>query len=268
MSHHHHGDRWPPPHEGNANEQAQRSPLLIVVPAYNEEGSVAAVVRRVYESAPPCDVLVIDDGSSDETAVRAREAGAWVVSMPFNLGIGGAVQTGFLFARDHGYQLVAQIDGDGQHDPAILMRLLSKLSSDESLDMVYGSRFLEAERGYRVPLSRRVGIKLFAFSLTRILGQRITDPTSGFRLCNRRAIELFAAEYPQDYPEVEALLMLRSGGFRFAEVAVQMSNRAGGRSSITRLRSGYYMVKVSLALLAGLLRERVKLTGPTLEPQV
>jgi glycosyltransferase involved in cell wall biosynthesis len=207
-------------------------------------------------------VLVIDDGSTDETAVQARSAGAIVISLPFNLGIGGAVQTGFLFARDNGYGAVAQVDGDGQHDPAAIEKLLARLQADPGLDMAYGSRFLESANAYRVPISRRIGISLFAFALTRFLRVPITDPTSGLRLCNRRAIEFFAQHYPHDYPEVEALLMLRVNGLRFAEVPVAMHPRAGGRSSITRLRSGYYMLKVTLALAAGLLREPLDLAGP------
>lgn len=242
--------------------------MLVVVPAYNEERSVARVVQLVHESVIACDVVVIDDGSSDETAATARAAGATVISLPFNLGIGGAVQTGFMYARDNGYQFMAQVDGDGQHEPAALESLLTKLRSDATLDMAYGSRFLEGDNRYRVPVFRRIGIKLFAVALTSILRRPVTDPTSGFRLCNRRAIEFFAGEYPHDYPEVEALLMMRASGLGFAEVAVSMNNRSEGRSSITPIRSAYYMVKVSLALLAGMLRAGVDLSGPTLRQEL
>lgn len=223
---------------------------------------MAAVVQRVHQVAPSCDVLVIDDGSTDDTATQARHAGATVISLPFNLGIGGAVQTGFIYARDNGYGAAAQVDGDGQHDPAALEQLLARLEASPELDMTYGSRFLDAPNSYRVPISRRVGISLFAFVLTRLLGVPITDPTSGFRLCNRRAIEFFAEHYPHDYPEVEALLMLKANGLRFAEVPVSMNRRSGGRSSITRLRSAYYMLKVTLALAAGLMREPLGVASP------
>jgi glycosyltransferase involved in cell wall biosynthesis len=230
--------------------------LLVVVPAYNEEASVGAVVGTLYARAPSCDVIVVDDGSTDATAARAAEAGAGVIRLPFNLGIGGAVQTGFVYAREHGYDYMVQVDGDGQHEPAELNKLLHAIRADESLDMVCGSRFMTDERGYRAPIARRTGIRLFAFALSRILGQPITDPTSGFRLCNRRAIALFARDYPHDYPEVEAMLMLHAHRLKLAEVPVQMHLRDRGRSSINKRRSAYYMVKVSLALLAGLLRRR------------
>jgi len=233
---------------------SRASSLLAVVPAYNECDSVAGVVHRLHERAPDFDVVVIDDGSTDDTAARAAAAGADVVKLPFNLGIGGAVQTGFQYALEHGYRYMAQVDGDGQHEPAELDTLLDTISADPSLDMVCGSRFLSPETEYLAPISRRTGIHVFAFTLSKILGQRVTDPTSGFRLYNRRAIRLFAHDYPHDYPEVEAVLMLHAHRLRMAEVSVTMHQRGSGQSSITRSRSLYYMIKVSLALLVGLLR--------------
>jgi glycosyltransferase involved in cell wall biosynthesis len=234
----------------------QISSMLAVVPAYNERESVARVVRALHERAPDFDVLVIDDGSTDDTAERARAAGADVVRLPFNLGIGGAVQAGFVYAQEHRYDYMAQVDGDGQHEPAELATLLAAMDANPSLDVVCGSRFLSPESTYTAPVSRRTGIHLFAFFLSHILKQRITDPTSGFRVYNRRAIRLFARDYPHDYPEVEAVLMLHANRLRLAEVAVQMHLRGGGQSSITKLRSLYYMIKVSLALLVGLMRRR------------
>jgi glycosyltransferase involved in cell wall biosynthesis len=230
--------------------------FLAVVPAYNEGAAVADVVASLHEQAPRFDVIVIDDGSTDDTADRAREAGADVIQLPFNLGIGGAVQTGFVYAREHGYDYVAQVDGDGQHDPSELATLIVTMQADATVDMVCGSRFLSAESSYSAPISRRTGIHLFAFTLSKILGQRITDPTSGFRLYNRRAINLFARDYPHDYPEVEAVLMLHANRLKLTEVPVQMYARGSGQSSITTTRSAYYMIKVSLALLVGLLRRR------------
>jgi glycosyltransferase involved in cell wall biosynthesis len=232
------------------------STFLAVVPAYNEAGSIAKVVDSLHERAARFDVIVIDDGSTDQTAARAREAGAEVVVLPFNLGIGGAVQTGFLYAQEHGYDYMAQVDGDGQHEPGELETLLRALRADRSIDVVCGSRFLSAESSYLAPISRRTGIHVFAFALSKILGQRITDPTSGFRLYNRQAIGLFARDYPHDYPEVEAVLMLHAHRLRLAEIPVQMHPRGAGRSSITAGRSLYYMIKVSLALLVGLMRRR------------
>jgi glycosyltransferase involved in cell wall biosynthesis len=230
--------------------------LLAVVPAYNEAGSVASVVRALRERAPQFDVIVVDDGSTDDTAGQALRAGAEVVKLPFNLGIGGAVQTGFVYAMEQGYDFMAQVDGDGQHEPADLETLLTALERNPSIDVVCGSRFLSPESSYTAPISRRTGIHLFAFTLSKIVGQRVTDPTSGFRLYNRRAIRLFASDYPHDYPEVEAVLMLHANRLRMLEVPVQMHLRGSGRSSITRGRSVYYMIKVSLALLVGLMRRR------------
>ena len=235
--------------------------LLAVVPAYNEADSIAAVVRSLRQHAPGFDVIVIDDGSTDDTPKNGAEAGADVVRLPFNLGIGAAVQTGFQYALEHGYDYMAQVDGDGQHEPAELDALLIAITADPSVDMVCGSRFLSPDTAYSAPVSRRTGIHLFAFALSKILGQRVTDPTSGFRIYNRRAIRLFARDYPHDYPEVEAVLMLHTHRLRMVEVPVEMHQRGTGRSSITRTRSLYYMLKVSLAVLVGLLR-RHPVVGP------
>ena len=231
------------------------STYLAVVPAYNEAATVGSVVRSLRDRAPEFDVVVIDDASTDDTGKIAAAAGASVIRLPFNLGIGGAVQTGFIYANDHDYDYMAQVDGDGQHDAAELSKLVDAISVNPGLDMVCGSRFLTPS-GYPAPLSRRTGIHLFAFTLSKILRQRVTDPTSGFRLYNREAIALFARDYPHDYPEVEAVLLLHASSLRMVEVPVQMHPRGGGRSSITKARSLYYMVKVSLALLVGLLRRR------------
>ena len=226
---------------------------LAVVPAYNESATVARVVTAIHEKAPAYDVLVVDDGSTDATAQVARDAGARVVRLPYNLGIGGAVQAGFVYAHEHGYDRVAQIDGDGQHDPGELRRLETVLPG---VDMVCGSRFISEDYRYPSPISRRTGIHIFAFLLSRIVGQRVSDPTSGFRLYNRRAIALFAGDYPHDYPEVEAVLMLHHHRLSMREVPVRMYRRGGGVSSISTGKSAYYMVKVLLALSVGLARRR------------
>jgi glycosyltransferase involved in cell wall biosynthesis len=228
---------------------------LAVVPAYNEEGTVARVITAIHERAPEFDVVVVDDGSTDATAVEAERAGAKVVRHPFNLGIGGAVQSGFTYALEHGYDRLVQIDGDGQHDPGELHKLMEAMDEERGVDMVCGSRFLTAGE-YRAPLSRRTGIRIFAVLLSRISGQRITDPTSGFRLYNRRAISLFARDYPHDYPEVEAILMVHFHQLAMREVPVRMFQRGGGVSSISSGKSLYYMVKVLLAIFIGLARAR------------
>jgi glycosyltransferase involved in cell wall biosynthesis len=230
---------------------------LAVVPAYNEGQTVGDVVRRLHDALPDFDVLVIDDGSTDDTAERAEAAGARVLRHPFNLGIGGAVQNGFRFALENGYDRMVQVDGDGQHEPEEVDKLIEAMEDDPSLDMVCGSRFLSRELRYPAPVSRRTGIHIFAFLLSRVIKQAVSDPTSGFRLYNRRAISLFAHDYPHDYPEVEAVLMLHHHRLRMREVPVMMRERDGGRSSISGSgKSAYYMTKVLLALFVGLARRR------------
>jgi glycosyltransferase involved in cell wall biosynthesis len=228
---------------------------LALIPAYNEAATIASVVERVNAAAPQCDTLVVNDGSTDATSERARAAGARVLELPFNLGIGGAVQAGFVYAAENGYDYMVQVDGDGQHDPAEIATLQAVMAAEPTLDMVCGSRFLVPGE-YLAPISRRTGIHVFAFLLSRIVRHRVTDPTSGFRLYNRRAIELFSSDYPHDYPEVEAVLMLHHHRLRMTEVPVRMFERGGGQSSIRTGKSAYYMIKVLLAIFVGLLRRR------------
>jgi glycosyltransferase involved in cell wall biosynthesis len=225
---------------------------IAIIPAYNEAGSIASVIAEVRRADPGLEVVVIDDGSADRTAKIATRAGARVVRLPFNLGIGGAMQTGYQYARDHGFQVAVQIDGDGQHDPFQVGKLLAPILEDRA-DLVIGSRFA-GEGGYKAKLARRLGIRLFARAVSLIIRQRVTDATSGFRAANRRAICLFAADYPHDYPEVEATVLVFRHQLRFVEVPVVMRDRASGRSSITAFRGLYYMLKVSLALFIGLFR--------------
>lgn len=226
---------------------------LAIVPAYNEQATVAAVVSDVLSRAPGFDVLVVDDGSADDTTREARDAGASVARLPFNLGIGGAVQTGYRYALANGYDYAVQIDGDGQHDPGQIAKLMERITAEPNVEMVYGTRFAD-NTGFQSSSLRRIGIRLFAFTLSLVTGQKVTDPTSGFRLCDRRAIALFAENYPIDYPEVEAILLMHRHRLSSAEVPVEMHERGGGSSSITLLRSGYYMTKVMLAVLVGLFR--------------
>ena len=229
---------------------------LAVVPAYNEGETIRKVVADLHAMAPDFDVLVIDDGSTDDTAAHAAAAGARVLQLPFNLGIGGAVQSGFLYALNNDYDHMVQVDGDGQHDPAEIKRLMQVMRDEPQLDMVCGSRFLEQDYKYPSPISRRTGIHIFAFVLSRLIGQRVSDPTSGFRLYNRRGIRLFAHDYPHDYPEVEAVLMLHHHRLRMREIPVRMFLRGGGESSIKSGKSAYYMIKVMLAIFIGLARAR------------
>jgi glycosyltransferase involved in cell wall biosynthesis len=229
---------------------------LAIVPAYNEEGSVGRVVDEIKTADPSFEVLVVDDGSEDGTAAVARAHGAQVVRLPFNLGIGGAVQTGYRYAHAHGFDVAVQVDGDGQHDPGELAALLAPLLAGEA-DLVVGSRFAGTS-SYRPPLLRRLGIGLFARTISRVVGQRLTDTTSGFRAANSRAIRLFASDYPHDYPEVETTVMVVKERLRLVEVPVAMRTRAAGRSSITAGRSVYYMTKVLVAIFVGLFREPVR----------
>jgi glycosyltransferase involved in cell wall biosynthesis len=229
---------------------------VAVVPAFNEEQNVGRVVGEIRAFDSDLDVVVVDDGSYDRTAAVAREAGARVVRLPFNLGIGGAVQTGFRYAAEQGYDVAVRVDGDGQHDPAQLDRILAPVLAGEA-DIAVGSRFAGPSDGYRSSRSRRVGIRILAWVVSRIVGRRVTDTTSGFQALNRRAIELFAHDYPHDYPEVEAAVMVSRHRLRSVEVPVTMRERAAGRSSITALRSIYYMVKVLLAIFVGLFRRNV-----------
>jgi hypothetical protein len=228
---------------------------VAIVPALNEEESVGRVIDEIRAFDDGFEVVVVDDGSVDRTAEVARERGARVVRLPFNLEIGGAVQTGFRYAFENGFELAVRVDGDGQHDPAELARIVEPVLLDQA-DIVVGSRFAEAG-GYRPSRSRRIGIRILAWTVSTIARQRVTDPTSGFQALNRRAIRLFAADYPHDYPEVEAVVMVGRHRLRLQEVPVRMRERSGGRSSITAFRSVYYMVKVTLAIFVGLFRRSV-----------
>ena len=223
---------------------------LAIVPAFNEAATIAEVVLEIRDFDPSLEVLVVDDGSIDATSAIAEAAGARVLRLPINLGIGGAVQAGYLYAFEHDFDLAMQVDGDGQHDPGELGRLQEPILSKRA-DLVIGTRFA-GDQSYRAPLARRIGITLFAALVSLRVRQRMTDTTSGFRAVNRRGIRLFAADYPHDYPEVESVVTAARGQLRVCEVPVAMRQRAGGRSSITTFRSFYYVVKVLLALFVGL----------------
>jgi hypothetical protein len=223
---------------------------LAIVPAYNEEASIAAVVADLAAHAPGVDILVIDDGSADATAARVP-APARCIRLPFNLGIGAAMQTGYRFAALHGYDLAVQVDGDGQHPADQVGRLLVALGG--GADMVIGSRFLSAD-AYRPSAARSAGIVLLRGLLRVLTGQRITDCTSGFRAVNRRVIQAFAHWYPDDYPEPEVVLLLHRAGFRVDECAIEMRPRLSGKTSIPLILGLFYVVKVSVALILDLVR--------------
>jgi glycosyltransferase involved in cell wall biosynthesis len=221
--------------------------IAAIVPAYNEARNLPRLAEALREHAPSVDVCVVDDGSADETAQVAASLGWTVLRLPVNLGIGGAVQAGYLWALERGHDVAVQIDGDGQHDPAFLPRLLAPLERGDA-DMVVGSRFL-SDGGFRSTFVRRAGIRYLSWFLRLRCGARVTDATSGFRAAGRSAIELFARYYPSDYPEPEAIALAKRAGLRLVEVPVRMNERTHGQSSITALRTLYYLVKVSLALV-------------------
>lgn len=221
--------------------------VAVIVPAFNEARNLPGLAEGLRAHAPSCDVCVVDDGSTDDTAAVAASLGWAVLRLPVNLGIGGAVQAGYLWARERGHDVAVQIDGDGQHDPAYLRALLAPIASGTA-DVVIGSRFL-ADGGFRSTLVRRAGIRYLSWFLRLRCGARVLDTTSGFRAAGRKAIELFARYYPSDYPEPEAIALAKRAGLRLVEVPVRMNERAHGHSSITALRTLYYLVKVSLALV-------------------
>jgi glycosyltransferase involved in cell wall biosynthesis len=228
---------------------------IAIVPAYNEERNLGRLLAELRALDPGLEVVVVSDGSTDRTAEVAAAGGAHVVQLPFNLGIGGAVQTGFRFAWEGGYELAVRLDGDGQHDPAQLRAVVAPVAAGEA-DLAVGSRFLAAG-GYRSSAARRIGIRVLARVVSWIGHQHLTDTTSGFQALNRKAIRLFAADLPRDYPEVEGLVMALRHKIRVQEVPVTMREREHGRSSISALGSVYYMIKVLLALFVDLFRRDI-----------
>ncbi len=226
-----------------------------MIPALDEADNIGRVVTELSALPEAPDVLVIDDGSSDDTREVASRMGASVVSMPFNCGIGASVQVGVWMALAGGYEVVARFDGDGQHDPRQLERLRAHLD-DDTADFVLASRYLE-KSGFQSTFMRRLGSRWFAVLLRAVSGLKITDPTSGCWVANRKAAEVLFEEYSSDYPEVDSLVHLGKSGCRIREISVDFRARAGGRSSIEGLHVLYYMLKVTIALIIG----RVRPTG-------
>jgi glycosyltransferase involved in cell wall biosynthesis len=233
------------------------SKVLVIIPAYNEESSIGRVIREVISCLPGANLLVVDDGSTDGTAREARQAGAMVLELPFNMGVGVAVQCGFIFAHSRGYRFVVRMDGDGQHRPSELSALLAPLEKGEA-DIVIGSRFVQSGMArpdkYIPGLTRRVGITFFSRLLGLLLGERVTDPSSGLQAMNLKAISFFAKEYPPYYPEVEARVLAHKAGLVVKEVPVTMLPRTGGISSITSLNSSYIVLEMLVSATVGMLR--------------
>ena len=220
---------------------------LIIIPAFNEEGSILNTIEHTKESCPDYDIIVINDASTDTTKNILCESGVNYINLPINLGIGGAVQTGYKYAKENGYDIAVQVDADGQHDAAFLESMVSKMIETDA-DMVIGSRFIE-NQGFQSSAARRFGINFLSWLIKVLTGTRVTDPTSGLRLIGKGGIELFAQDYPADYPEPETAAALISRGYKVVEMPVIMNDRQAGESSINFTKSVYYMVKVTLAIL-------------------
>lgn len=221
--------------------------VLVIIPAFNEEESIESTVKELRETAPDFDYIVVNDCSDDETRNILKDKGINHLDLAVNLGIGGGVQTGYKYALRNGYDIAVQMDGDGQHDPAYLMEIVEPVISGEA-DLCIGSRFVD-RKGFQSSFLRRFGIKFLSFIIRLVSGVKITDATSGFRACNKQLIEHYTKHYAQDYPEPEAIVSAALRGFKVKDKAVEMRDRQGGRSSINALKSVYYMLKVSIAIL-------------------
>lgn len=220
---------------------------LIIIPAYNESENIVGTIEAIKKNAQDFDYVIINDCSKDSTLQICKEKEYNVLNLPINLGIGGAVQTGYLYAYRNGYDIAVQVDGDGQHDPRFLSRMVECMEK-EKVNMVIGSRFIE-KKGFQSSGTRRIGIKYFTYLIKALTGKTITDPTSGLRMVNREVIEMFAEDYPKDYPEPESVVTIINRGKKVKEIPVVMKERAGGVSSISIKNSIYYMIKVSMAIL-------------------
>ena len=226
---------------------------LVIIPAYNEAGNIVKTVTDVVENAPGFDYVIINDCSKDNTLEICREHGFRVIDLPCNMGIGGGVQTGYLYAKRHGYDIAVQFDGDGQHNASYLEQMAEKLER-EHLDMLIGSRYI-AKKGFQSSGARRAGIKYFTGLIKLVTGKKITDPTSGMRMVNRDIICQFAEDYPKDYPEPESVVTILKQKKNVEEIAVEMNAREEGTSSISMYNAVYYMIKVSLAILIAAIRK-------------
>jgi len=223
------------------------------VPAYNEESCIGDVIQDLKINFPESDILVVNDGSRDRTSEVARESRALVIDLSYNLGIGGAMQTGFVYALSEDYDVAVQFDGDGQHRADQIRNILNPHVKGAA-DLVVGSRFL-SEGGFASSIQRRLGAKILSFVVSALIGKRITDTTSGFRVYSRKAIDFFSSQYPEDYPEVEALILAHKKGLLIEEVPSEIGPRAAGKSSITASKAVYYMIKVLLAIFVDLLKK-------------
>jgi len=240
---------------------------LAIVPAFNEEESIGEVLGKIGEVDKEIDVVVIDDGSTDDTGSRSRMAGARVIKLSSNMGYGVAIQTGYKYALEKGYYYVVQIDSDGQHDPAYIPQMFEATMSGDA-DLVIGSRFLEqellseaTEADYKIDIARRLGIRLFASTIYKLIGLKITDPTSGYRALNRRVIRFLVSDFfPYDYPDADVIMLVHRAGFKIGEVSMVMHGRFAGISMHDGLRPVYYIFKMFLSMLMTLVRKNPSLS--------
>jgi glycosyltransferase involved in cell wall biosynthesis len=240
------------------------SRVLVIIPAYNEEATITGVIARIRDNNPDYDIVVVNDGSTDRTAELVRAApGAALLDLPFNLGIGGGMQTGYKYALRYGYDIAVQCDADGQHPVEKIPALIARIE-DGTADVIIGSRYV-ADTSYTPSLSRRIGKSLLSRWVDFLIGGGITDTTSGFRAVNRRAIAVVANTYPEDYPEPEVLVILHKHGLKTAEIPVEMQPRQGGVTSIRPMSAVYYMTKVTLAIFIDLFRGYAPLDAPEKE---
>lgn len=220
---------------------------LIIIPAYNESECIEKTIENIQKNAADFDYIIINDCSTDNTREICEKQGFHIINLPINLGIGGAVQTGYLYGVRYGYDMAVQVDGDGQHDAAFLQKMADHMEITGA-DMVIGSRFIE-KQGFQSTGVRRIGIRFFTWLIRLMTGKTVTDPTSGLRMVNRKVMKEFALNYPKDYPEPESVVTIIEEGYKVQEIPVIMRERMGGVSSISMKKSVYYMVKVSLAIL-------------------
>ena len=226
---------------------------IIIIPAYNEEANIERTVEAIKKEACGFDYVIINDCSTDCTRKICERNGYNIVNLPINLGIGGAVQTGYKYAYENGYDVAVQVDGDGQHNPQFL-NMMAEYLEEHNLDMVIGSRFIE-KKGFQSSMTRRVGIKFFSGLIKVVTGKKITDSTSGLRMIGRNVMEIFSQDYPRDYPEPESIVAVLRKNMKIEEIPVVMSERMGGVSSISPKKSIYYMIKVTLAILIERIRK-------------
>ena len=229
--------------------------VLIIIPAFNEESNIGQLLDNIKRECPQFDVIVVNDCSKDNTSIVCKSRQINVIDLPVNLGIGGAVQTGYKYALNLGYDIAVQVDGDGQHNPIYIQKLVNKV--EQGVDMCIGSRYIE-KKGFQSTLARRVGIKYFSREIYLLSKQKITDPTSGARACNKEVIKYFANSYPKDYPEPETIIALKNRDFTISETPVVMNEREEGKSSITAMKSIYYMIKVTLAMIIASIAKKEK----------